>query len=150
MPRRTALIVPVPEATPYYDGPAGVPGHATILFPFADEDAVDETALAELFAEHEAFAFTLDSVEHFADGTPWLHPEPSQPFRRLIEAVWARWPEHPPYEGTIADPTPHVTVARTDVRLPIACHAGEVWLLVEGHDGSFAKRRSFRLGQGVA
>jgi hypothetical protein len=150
MPRRTALIVPVPEATPYYEGPAGVPGHATILFPFVGEDAVDESALAELFAAHDAFDFTLDSVERFADGTPWLHPEPSTPFRALTDAVWARWPDHPPYEGTITDPTPHVTIMRVDVQLPIDCRADEVWLLVEEDDGSFTKRAAFALGQGVA
>jgi 2'-5' RNA ligase len=150
MPRRTALIVPVPEASAFYDGPAGVPGHVTILFPFADDEAVDERALDELFGERDAFEFTLDRIEQFDDGTAWLAPEPSAPLRALIDAVWARWPEYPPYEGTIADPTPHVTITRLDVPLPIRCRADETWLLVEQPDGSFTRRRAFALGQGVA
>jgi hypothetical protein len=150
MPRRTALIVPVHEADTFAEGPRGVPGHITVLFPFAAEDEVDEAALEELFAGFRAFEFVLDSVERFADGLRWLHPEPSAPFRTLIDAVWRRWPEHPPYEGLIDDPTPHVTIAREPPGLPIACRANEVWLLAEEPDGAFTKLRTFALAQGVA
>src|SRR5438067_1314721 len=107
MPRRTALIVEVPETEAAvgelrlrYDSSAalGVPAHITILFPFADGDEVDETALAELFARFPAFDFRLDRVERFDDGIVWLHPEPSRPFLDLTAAVAQRWPAHPPYE----------------------------------------------------
>ena len=58
MPRRTALIVPVPEAAAYYRPGNGVPAHATILFPFLEPGAIDEEALATLFAPFPAFDFT--------------------------------------------------------------------------------------------
>lgn len=146
---RTALIVPVHEASPYYDGPRGVPGHVTILFPFAEDDRVDEEALEELLGGFAAFDVVLESVERFTDGTPWLHPEPSAPFRALTAAVYARWPQHPPYGGEFPDPTPHVTITRLDVPLPLHSRAEDVWLLVEQPDGGFERRRSFPL-QGVA
>ena len=44
----------------------------------------------------------------------WLEPEPDQHVRDLTARVAARWPEHPPYAGTIADPVPHLTVAEGD------------------------------------
>jgi 2'-5' RNA ligase superfamily len=150
MPRRTALIVPVPEADSCYTGPPGVGAHVTVLYPFAADDSIDETALETLFACFEPFAFVLDRVEQPADGLRWLHPEPAAPLRALIDAVWARWPDHPPYEGTIDDPTPHVTITRLDLALPVACRASEVVLLAENVDGTFETLRRFSLGQGVA
>ena len=127
-----------------------MPAHVTVLFPFATDDAVDMDTLASLFAAVQPFEFVLDRVEHFDDGTAWLHPEPSAPFRALIDLVWRRWPEHPPYGGSIADPTPHVTISREDMQLPIASRADEVWLLAEEEDGGFTRLRAFALGQGVA
>jgi hypothetical protein len=146
MPRRTALVVPVPEATPYYDGPAGVPGHVTVLFPFVDDDAIDEHELELLFTGIDAFDFVLERLEAFDDGTTWLAPEPMGSFSALTAMVWQRWPDQPPYEGAHDDPTPHVTIMRAPAALPIACRASEVWLLVEQPDGGFTKRRSFVLG----
>jgi len=108
MPRRTALIVEVPEAEPavgelrlQHDSSAalGVPAHITILFPFADAAAVDEGGLADLFSRFRAFDFKLDRVERFDDGIVWLHPEPSLRFVDLTSAVAERWPDHPPYEA---------------------------------------------------
>ena len=63
--------------------------HVTVLYPFAPEDELDEIALAALFASFASFSFVLDRVERFADGMPWLHPEPPEPLRALIDAVVA-------------------------------------------------------------
>ena len=125
----------------------------TILYPFADPAEVDEAAIAELVGSFPAFEFELDSVERFDDGRVWLHPEPSAPFAALTEAVWRRFPDHPPYEGAHAVVTPHLTVSETpvevDVRLPIKAAAGEVTLIEEALDGRWSVRRVFPL-QGVA
>ncbi|MDP9285790.1 MAG: 2'-5' RNA ligase family protein, partial [Actinomycetota bacterium] len=108
MPRRTALIVAVPEAEPHvaelrlaHDSSAalGVPAHITILFPFAPVDDVDEDAIGELLAARPAFDFELTSVEHFDDGVTYLAPVPAEPFAALTRAVAERWPAYPPYEG---------------------------------------------------
>jgi hypothetical protein len=164
MPRRTALIVAVPEAEPAvgalrleHDSSAalGVPAHITILFPFAPPDELDVTALAELFALFRPFDFVLDSVERFDDGPVWLHPRPSAPFEDLTAAVWQRWPAYPPYEGEHDEPIPHLTVSETpievQVELPVACRSHEVTLIEESEaDGRWSVRATFPLSQGVA
>jgi 2'-5' RNA ligase len=165
MPRRTALIVAVPEAEPavgelrlQHDRSAarGVPAHVTILFPFAPHDDVDEDALRTLFAAFPAFAFALDRVERFEDDVVWLHPEPSRPFEDLTAAVFERFPAYPPYEGAHDVVIPHLTVSDSgpidvNVQLPIAAHADEVTLIEESEvDGRWSVSRTFPLAHGVA
>jgi hypothetical protein len=165
MPRRTALIVTVPEAEPAvgalrwdHDSSArlGVPAHITILFPFAPPDEIDEQALADLFARFHPFDFELNSVERFEDGHVWLHPQPSAPLADVIAAVAQRWPDYPPYEGAFDEPIPHLTVSETPIdlqlELPIACRSHEVTLIEQSEtDDRWSVRRVFPLGdQGVA
>ena len=133
-----------------------VPAHVTILFPFVDGDDVDEAALRELFAQFEPFDFELDRLEQFADGAVvWLHPEPSEPFAALTQAVWERWPDHPPYEGAHETVIPHLTVseepAEVEVPLPIAARATEVTLIEQEEPGGpWATRLRFPLQQPAA
>jgi 2'-5' RNA ligase superfamily len=156
---RTALIVAVEEAEGAvselrlrYDpsAPLGVPAHVTVLFPFQDDAQVEDEELARLFGGFDAFDFTLDRIERFDEGTVWLHPEPSQPFADLTAAVWRRWPEHPPYEGTFDQVIPHLTLSATPIEvaitLPIAARAREVTLIEEGVDDHWSVRRTFALG----
>jgi 2'-5' RNA ligase len=156
MPRRTALIVAVPEAEAAvaalrlrHDPMArlGVPAHITIHFPFAPAAAVDEDAVAELVAGRTAFPFELASVEHFDDDVTYLAPRPAAPFSELIEASEARWPEYPRYDGAFTEVVPHLTVGLSrlelQLSLPIACVARAVTLLEEGADGRWAPRRRF-------
>jgi len=167
MPRRTALIVPVPEAEPAvsalrreHDPSAalGVPAHITILVPFAPPEEVDEQGLADLLGLFPAFDFVLDRIERFEDGegAVWLHPQPSAPFVDLTAAVEQRWPEYPPYEGAFDEPIPHLTISAwpvdANVPLPIACRARTVLLIEESEeDGRWSERRAFPLrDQGVA
>jgi hypothetical protein len=150
MPRRTALIVAVPEADAFYRPGNGVPAHVTILFPFLEPEAIDEDVLAALFAPFPAFEFTLDRFERFEDGTPWLHPSPPTRLVDLSAAVWQRFPDCAPYDGAFDEIIPHVTVTVDDVPLPIACRAVEVALIEESEaDGRWSVRRTFPL-QGVA
>jgi 2'-5' RNA ligase len=163
MPRRTALVVPVLEAEAVvgalrlrYDRSAarGVPAHITILFPFLSDEELDEAALEGTFASHRAFDFELARVDHFGDDVTYLAPVPDTPFRALTEAVWRRWPSHPPYGGDHLDPVPHLTVAETKLEvpdveavLPIAARAREVLLLVETEpDGGWVVLRRYPLG----
>lgn len=162
MPRQTALIVAVPEAEPAvaelrleHDPMArlGVPAHITILYPFAAPDAVDEEAIASMLEPHAAFPFELASLEHFDDDVTYLAPLPVRPFDDLIAAAIARWPEYPPYGGTIDAVIPHLTIGTTrldiSIELPIACVARAMTLLEETDDGRWRTRRQFQL-QGVA
>jgi hypothetical protein len=136
MPRRSALIVPVPEAGAYYTSDLAIPAHVTILVPFVEPALVDETEVKRVVSEFGAFDFVLDRVERFEDGLRWLHPEPSEPFAELTAAVWARWPDHPPYEGVHDEVVPHLTITvPDDPPVPIACRAREVVLLEEEEPG---------------
>lgn len=159
---RTALVVVVPEAEPAvgalrlaHDSSArlGVPAHVTIVYPFADGRDVDEAAISEVVASVPAFDFELDRVERFDDGLVWLHPEPSAAFSTLIDAVWRRFPEYPPYEAAHDVIVPHLTVSEVpidiDVELPIRATAREVTLIQQGAGGHWSIRRVFPL-QGVA
>jgi hypothetical protein len=160
MPRRTALIVAVPEAEPHvaelrlaHDSSArlGVPAHITILFPFLDGADVDEYALADLLAGFACFDFALAELDRFPDGPVWLRPEPSGPFAELTSAVWQRWPDHPPYEGVHDVVIPHLTVSETpievEVELPIRARAREVTLIETDAAGRWFRRRGFPLGE---
>jgi len=132
------------------DAPPGIRAHVTVLSWFLDPDLVDEEALVEVFAPFLAFEFALDRLEHWPEGITWLHPEPSQPFVELTQAVWRRWPKCPPYGGVHAEIVPHLTIAKTaiepEIPLPIRCRATAVELVEEDDAGVFAVRRSFALG----
>lgn len=121
---QTALVVPVPAAEPVvrawrdrYDpaARAGVPAHVTVLFPFLPAPLVDadtRAALAGIFGSHPAFDVRFEDCGRFP-GVLYLAPDPDTPFRRLTEAVVARWPEAPPYGGKY-EPHPHLTVAQCE------------------------------------
>jgi hypothetical protein len=162
MPRRTALIAPVPEAEDAvgavrleHDPSAalGAPAHITILVPFVPLSELDQDELAALVASHSSFDFDLASIRRFAEPVTYLAPVPAQPFVELTNAVWRRWPEYPPYEGAFAEVVPHLTVGLADLELelelPIRARVRELLLLAEGDDGRWSEVRRFPL-QGVA
>ena len=165
---RSALIVAVPEAEPlvhdwrlrYDNAELGIPAHVTLIFPFVPAEEIGVELLDELrklFAEQPAFEFTLAGVARFAD-VAWLAPDPSDPFRRLTDLIFSRYPDYPPYEGLHEEVLPHLTVAMGDAalqdeveaaltpHLPIGAHAGEVTLLVEDESGHWAEFVRFPLG----
>jgi len=154
---RSALVVALPEAAQAVDDwrertcadrpSAGVPPHVTILFPFvpaAELGAGTIDRMHGLFARFPAFDVVLRELRRFP-GVLNLAPEPDEPFRRLIEAAAAAYPERPPYGGEIPldEVVPHVTVAQGDpalldvaeadvaAALPIASPVREVVLLEE-------------------
>jgi len=158
---RTALVITVPEAEPLV-GPArsrydladrtGIPAHITILFPFGDRD----DGLDELFARFPPFDFALTHVRRWPT-VLWLAPEPSEPFVGLTNAVAARYPEHPPYEGEHDVVIPHLTVGHheeppreldAELRrgLPIAARATHVVQLEEFEHHRWRERGRFSLG----
>jgi 2'-5' RNA ligase len=172
-PHRSAIVIPVElsaslEAARLSGDPVaalGVPAHITLLFPFLEPrviDAATETALAAVIGRERAFEFTLVEVRSFppgeaSAGTVFLAPEPAAPFVRLTRAIWAHWPDHPPYGGAFDTVVPHLTLAEAASRqaeieaiaradLPMRRRAEEAWLLVEGDGGRWSHRGTFRLG----
>jgi hypothetical protein len=162
--RETALVVEVPEADLLVgafrrrldrNADLGVPAHVTVLYPFADPTAIDETTLRRLrsiFAPIPAFDVSFDRTDWFGEDVLWLAPADDGPFRALTAAARAEFPDYPPYCGAISDPTPHLTVgelaaldemrkAEASIRpgLPVRGKVGSVTLLVQGTDGRWSR-----------
>ncbi|MCX5192590.1 2'-5' RNA ligase family protein [Streptomyces sp. NBC_00249] len=168
---RTGLVVRIPEAEPAvrawrerYDpsARAGVPAHVTVLFPFLDEELLDpevHAALAEVLGARPAFDLRFTHCGRFP-GVLHLAPEPDTRLRELTAAVFARWPQTPPYGGMFEDVVPHLTVAQSEdgsllaeiesdvaAHLPLTARVTSVDLMV--HDGTrWRQRASYELKHG--
>lgn len=91
----------------------GVPAHITALFPFLPIARVTTAVLnrvQEALRAIEVFDCRLERTDWFDDQVLWLAPDPDGPFRQLMQALWAAFPECPPYGGAIDDVVPHLTV----------------------------------------
>jgi len=169
----TALVVLVPEAEPLvkpfrdrYDpsAAAGVPAHITLLYPFKHPDEVDYAALEDLrrlFQRFAPFRFSLAPIRRFPDAILYLAPEPDEPFRQLVLAIWDQYRETPPYGGKWPDIVPHLSVAwvkdeqqldriaddfakASQGKLPIPATAAQVTLM-EKRSGHWFIRATFDL-----
>jgi 2'-5' RNA ligase len=167
---RTALVVAVDEAEPVVGDfrrrfdPAvhrRIPGHVTMVFPFASPDVVDADAVWHLYRGAPSFDFELARVERFPEHV-WLAPEPKDRFVDLTCRRIRRFPDRPPYGGVYDDDAiPHLTIAsggavdeaeaaarRELGPLPIAARAEEVTLPEEQPDQAWVARAAFPPGDG--
>jgi 2'-5' RNA ligase len=139
----------------------GVPAHVTLLFPFLAPGDLAPNArreLASIAADNEPFDVTFASVGRFPN-VVYLMPAPSGPFTRLTEAVFARFPGFPPYEGAFAEVIPHLTVAESTsaphdeiareaaALLPIRHRIMTLEVLVEGAEGRWHGHWRLPLGR---
>ena len=156
MSLRAALVLLLPEprlealrARFDPEGTAkGIPLHITLLFPFG----AHESGVEELVVRWSPLRFSLARVEEFP-GVVWLAPEPDEELRERILEVYARYPEHPPYDGEIPDPVPHATVGKGEVAeavraaaeplLPVEFEVGAATLLEEVAPDRWRAGRSF-------
>jgi 2'-5' RNA ligase len=165
---QSAVLIPVPQADSvvgrwrYEHDPvaaAGVPAHVTLVVPWLPPDEITDDDLAELEAELadvHAFDFALARVDWFGRRVLWLAPEPSEPFLKLTHRLSDRF-HTPPWEDEFDEVIPHLTVAHASdgvelvpiaadvaTRLPVACRATEVWVMVGG-GGRWATRHRIAL-----
>ncbi|HSM01008.1 MAG TPA: 2'-5' RNA ligase family protein [Acidimicrobiia bacterium] len=122
----SALIVPVPEADPVIHpwrlqhdpaAVAGVPAHVTVLFPFVPRSQIGDAsrdAVKQIADRTGSFEYLLAEIRWFGSDVVYLAPDPDVVFRGLTAAVWASFPQHPPYGGVHDDPTPHVTIGHAE------------------------------------
>lgn len=139
----------------------GIPAHVTLLFPFVPAPEIDDGLVAELsalFGGFEIFNVELRETRRWPEMV-YLAPEPPEPFIDLTEAIVARYPDYPPYEGVFDSIVPHLTVAHGGASLlgqaetelleslPIGVVAREVVLLEESVPdwGRWQIRARFRL-----
>jgi 2'-5' RNA ligase len=138
----------------------GVPAHVTIVFPFLPAARLTpdvRRSLAAIAAAHEPFDVRFARVGRFP-GVVYLAPEPSVPFSRLTEAVVARFPEYPPYEGAFDVVIPHLTLVESaeapldgiaeaaEQHLPFARRVSSLEVLVEAPDAHWHSRWRLTLG----
>jgi hypothetical protein len=166
---RTALVVLVPEADVAigdhrlrHDANAarGVPAHVTVLFPFRSPvDAPTSEQVAGICRDMAPFEARFESVGRFPGEVVWLAPEPAETFGALLAVTADRFPDCPPYEGTIPHPIPHLTVgefmsiadaddlsAALAPALPITTFVSELTLLAEDDAGRWATGHRWPLG----
>jgi 2'-5' RNA ligase len=170
----SALIVEVPEAEHLVAGwrrrhdpsaARGIPAHITALYPFLAPELVDDAVLGDLRAvvsSFDAFWYDLTRLEDLP-GVIWLRPDPGEPFSALTRALWAAFPDHPPYGGRHLDPRPHLTLAQLDdssararvrralqaalgEKLPLRCRADHLSVFSADADGNWRRRDTLRFG----
>lgn len=122
------MIIALPELSPVVDGwrertcddrpSIGIPPHVTLLHPFVPAETADASidSLRELFAATPSFDVAFHELRRWP-GMAYLAPEPPEPFAELTQAIFARWPDYPPYEGIHETVIPHLTVAYGDESL---------------------------------
>jgi 2'-5' RNA ligase len=144
----------------------GVPPHVTILSPFLDSTAIDAAVherLAAIASGEPSFGVAFRSVRQWprsahGPGVVWLAPVPAEPFVRLTRAVWAAWPETPPYNRVDDDLEAHLTIAIDEPShfdaveaqaakcLPFDRQVRLMALLTEGDDRRWSMARTYPLG----
>lgn len=172
----TALVILVPEAEALFgafrrahDSAAakGGPAHITLLYPFLHDRALlpdIRAKLAKVFQDFEPFFFSLTHTSHFR-GVLHLTPEPAAPFAALTQAIWAAFPDHPPYDGRFSEIRPHMQLAQDDdegtllrldrefnqqfgAALPLQSRATQAHLIGE-RNGQWHSHWTFPLGRGL-
>jgi hypothetical protein len=129
----------------------GLPFHLTLLYPFGG----DVAAAGAVVAEHPPLEVALVRLGEFPGGFAVLLPEPQKALRALQHALWARFPEWPPYGGEVVDPEPHATLARGPVTpelaaaveplLPVALRVDAVTRIEEHEPGRWRRRERLDL-----
>lgn len=165
---QSAVLVPVPAADSVVGrwrhqhdpvAAAGVPAHITLIVPWLPPDEIEEADIVELdqsLKDVKAFDFDLDHVDWFGRRVLWVAPEPAAPFLELTAMLADRF-HTPPWDDEFDEVVPHLTVAHAsdgvelvpiaaDVagRLPVACRAEEIWVMV-GDGTRWSQRHRIRL-----
>jgi 2'-5' RNA ligase len=168
---KTAVVIVLDDARPqlepvraeFHAGSVamGIPLHVTLLSPFAPPGQLDEAALADVFAQFDAFTLTLTGLATWPL-VVYAVPEPRKRLLAMMHALFEKYPEYPPYEGEIAEPEPHATLtelapdgslaeiaaairAKTESLFPITCEVRDVALLEEYEPDRWRERRRFPL-----
>ena len=119
--------------------------------------------LTSFFADQEPFELVLVRVEQWEEGgAVYAAPEPEEPVRGLMRALWRRFPQFPPYREAGSDPPPHASLTltggedhaatlvrveeRLDGLLPARFRISEVVLMEEFEPDRWRPRETFRLG----
>jgi 2'-5' RNA ligase len=145
--------------------PEGIPLSVTLLYPFAVRSEVQlyREQLTWFFASQPPFELELARLAQWDEsGAVYAVPEPEQPLRDMMRALWRLFPQFPPYGEEGSDPPPHASLTytggddraatlerverRLDGLLPARFHITEVALMEETEPDRWSLRETFRLG----
>lgn len=143
----------------------GIPLSLTLLYPFASPSEVEEhrETLRSFFAEYAPFDLELAGLAQWEEsGAVYAVPEPEEPLRGMMRALWRLFPQFPPYGEPGSDPPPHASLtytggddraatrARVEKRLegllPARFQISEIALMEEAEPDRWRLRETFRLG----
>jgi hypothetical protein len=126
-----------------------IPLSITLLYPWIPADELtddDVDAVRAFFATCPSLRFDLVHVAEFPGAVAYAVPEPDGELRATMRALWARYPQYPPYGKEGNDPPPHCTLARyaavgavtleqvrarVEPLLPVTCELVKATLMVE-------------------
>jgi 2'-5' RNA ligase len=93
----------------------GIPLSLTLLAPFVPRDELREEHVETLrgfCASRRPLEFDLIRLDEFPGLVAYAAPEPEAEVRATMRALWALFPDYPPYGEPGSDPPPHATVAQ--------------------------------------
>jgi 2'-5' RNA ligase superfamily len=144
--------------------PEHIPFSLTLLYPWLPTAQVTEADLDRLrafFASRPPFEFNLTHVTEFPGVVAYAAPEPEDDLRATMHALWALYPQCPPYGQPDSDPPPHATLtryanpinapfeqarARVEPLLPVRCVVTEATLQEEYELDHLRVRETFPFG----
>jgi 2'-5' RNA ligase superfamily len=142
-----------------------IPFSLTLLYPWIPAASVTDGDLEELrsfFAGRPPLDFELTHVAEFPGLVAYAVPEPENELRAMMRALWALYPQCPPYGEPGSDPPPHATLgryegttpitleqakARVEPLLPVRCIVEEATLLEEHELDRLRVRSMFPFGR---
>jgi hypothetical protein len=143
--------------------PERIPFSITLHYPWLPASQVTDADLGRLrsfFAERPPLEFDLARVTEFPGVVAYIAPEPDAELRATMRALWAMYPQCPPYGRPGFDPPPHATLtryanpgnatfekakARVEPLLPVHCLVTEVMLQEEYEPDRMRVRATFPL-----
>jgi 2'-5' RNA ligase superfamily len=144
--------------------PEHIPLSLTLLYPWIPRDALtdhDIEGLRAFCAERPPLRFALTRVTEFPGAVVYAEPEPEDELRATMRALWAAYPEYPPYGEPGGDPPPHATLgrltgdfaitlaqarARVEPLLPVELEVREATLMAEIEPDRFGVLRTLPFG----
>ncbi len=99
-----------------------IPFSLTLHYPWLPAAEVTDADLERLrafFAARAPLEFDLTHVAEFPGIVAYLVPEPEEELRSTMRALWALYPQCPPYGRPGFVPPPHATLGRYEGPTPI-------------------------------
>lgn len=145
--------------------PERIPFSLTLLYPWLPASEVTDDELDELrsfFAARPPLEFELTHVTEFPGLVAYAAPEPDDELRSTMRALWAKYPQCPPYGRPGSDPSPHATLTRyanpenatfeqarerVEPLLPVRCVVTEATLQEEYEPDRMRIRATFPFGR---